>query len=201
MHIGERRNMIKLETDRLILRDYTQRDLECYCRLKMDPETMYYLQDIQLHSLEEARRDFADVLADMASSNRQFYFLHMELKDTHEQVGSIGYTVVDNTPVGKIVHLGYFTYPKFWGRGYTSEALAEVLKYAFTQNDVYRVTTGCLAENRGSERVMEKNGLIQEAEHVDYEWHDGKMKTRLEYRLLKREWEDDAAKKVGCEWS
>ena len=27
-----------------------------------------------------------------------------------------------------------------------------------------------------------------EAEHVDYEWHDGKMKTRLEYRLLKSEW-------------
>ena len=31
-------------------------------------------------------------------------------------------------------------------------------------------------------------GLIKEAEHIDYEWHDGKMKTRLEYRLLKREW-------------
>ena len=29
----------------------------------------------------------------------------------------------------------------------------------------------------------------KEAKHIDYEWHDGKMKTRLEYRLLKREWE------------
>lgn len=44
--------------------------------------------------------------------------------------------------------------------------------------------TGCLAENIGSERVMQKCGLIKEAEHIDYEWHDGKMKTRLEYRLL-----------------
>ena len=35
---------------------------------------------------------------------------------------------------------------------------------------------------------MKKSGLIKEAEHIDYEWHDGKMKTRLEYRLLKREW-------------
>jgi ribosomal-protein-alanine N-acetyltransferase len=35
---------------------------------------------------------------------------------------------------------------------------------------------------------MQKNGLIKEAEHIDYEWHDGRMKTRLEYRLLKREW-------------
>lgn len=45
------------------------------------------------------------------------------------------------------------------------------------------------AENKGSERVMQKNGLIKEAEHIDYECHDGKMKTRLEYRLLKHEWE------------
>lgn len=173
----------------IILRDYTEKDFEAYSRLKMDAETMYYLQDIQLHPVEEARRDFAEVLSDMKSPERKFYFCHMELKDTHEQVGSIGYTVESDTPVGKLVHLGYFTYPRHWGNGYTSEALKKVLEYAFTQDNVYRVTTGCLAENKGSERVMQKNGLIKEAEHIDYEWHDGKMKTRLEYRLSKHEWE------------
>ena len=185
-NIGE--GMISIETDRLILRDYKESDFDAYYRLKTDDKTMYYLQDIKLQSAEEAKAEFAYVLADMANDNRQFYFLHMELKDTHEQVGSIGYTVIDDTPVGKIVHLGYFTYPKFWGNGYVSEALHKVLEYAFTQNNVYRVTTGCLAENIGSERVMQKNGLIKEAEHIDYEWHDGKMKKRLEYRLLRKEW-------------
>lgn len=181
--------MIYLQTDRLILRDYVEADFDEYCRLKMDSSTMFYLQDIQLHSIEEGEEDFKHVLADMSSAARQFYFLHMELKATHEQVGSIGYTVTANTPIGKIVHLGYFTYPKFWGKGYTSEALKKVLEFGFEKNNVYRVTTGCLAENRGSERVMQKNGMIKEAEHLDYEWHDGKMKTRLEYRLLKKEWE------------
>ncbi len=181
--------MVYLETDRLILRDYVKDDLNEYCRLKMDSQTMYYLQDIQLHSLEEGRKDFDTVLSDIDSEKRQFYFLHMELKDTHEQVGSIGYTVIDDTPIGKIVHMGYFTYPKYWGNGYTSEAMRKVLEFAFADNNVYRVTTGCLAENKGSERVMQKNGFIKEAEHIDYEWHDGKMKTRLEYRLLRNEWE------------
>ena len=180
--------MIFLETDRLILRDYTESDFEAYYQLKTDDQTMYYMQDIKLESVDAARTEFADVLADMKKPDRKFYFLHMELKDSHEQVGSIGYTVTDRTPVGKLVHLGYFTYPKFWGNGYTSEALGAVLKYAFTADNVYRVTTGCLAENIGSERVMQKNGMIKEAEHLDYEWHDGKMKTRLEYRLLKDEY-------------
>jgi len=187
----ERINMIYLQTDRLILRDYSADDIDAYYRLKTDEQTMYYMQDIKLDSFDAAKEELADVLADMAKEDRKFYFLHMELKDTHEQVGSIGYTVVDRTPVGKIVHLGYFTYPKFWGNGYTSEALRSVLEYAFTKDGVYRVTTGCLAENKGSERVMQKNGLIKEAEHKDYEWHDGKMKDRLEYRLLKAEWENN----------
>lgn len=179
-------------TERLIIREYENTDFDAYFRLKSDPETMYYLQDIQLHSQREALEDFENVLADRKSDHRKFYFFHVELKDTHEQVGSIGYTVVDRTPVGKIVHAGYFTYPKFWNKGYVSEALNRVLQYAFTENDVYRVTTGCLAENIGSEKVMIKCGLIKEAEHLDWEWHDGKMKTRLEYRILKQEWERSA---------
>lgn len=181
--------MIKLETDRLILRDYTESDFDAYYKLKTDDKTMYYMQDIKLDSLEDARAEFKEVLADIKKPDRKFYFLHMELKDTHEQVGSVGYTVTDNTPVGKLVHLGYFTYPKFWGNGYMSEAVKKLLEFAFTKDNVYRVTTGCLAENIGSERVMQKSGLIKEAEHIDYEWHDDRMKTRLEYRLLRHEWE------------
>ena len=180
--------MIYLETDRLILRDYVTGDFDDFYRLKTDDQTMYYMGDIRSDSIESAKAEFANVLEDMASIDRKFYFLHMELKETHEQVGSIGYTVTDNTPVGKLVHMGYFTYPKFWGKGYTTEALKKVIEYAFTEDNVYRITTGCLAENVGSERVMQKCGMIKEAEHIDHEWHDGKMKTRLEYRLLKSEW-------------
>lgn len=181
---------IKLETDRLILRDYESEDSDAYFKLKSDSKTMYYLQDIQLFSKEEADKDFANILKDMTSENRKFYFFHVELKLSHEQVGSVGYTVVDRTPLGKIVHAGYFIYPQFWNNGYVTEAFEKVLEFAFLENDVYRVTTGCLAENVGSERVMIKCGLIKEAEHVEWEWHDGKMKDRLEYRLLKNEWED-----------
>lgn len=180
--------MIYLETERLILRDCREDDFSEYYQLKADSKTMYYLQDIQIFTKEEAYEDFRIVLDDMKNPDRKFYFLHMELKDSHEQIGSIGYTVRDDTPVGKIVDAGYFIYPKFWGKGYTTEAFKRVIEFAFSDNNVYRISTGCLAENVGSERVMQKCGLIKEAEHIDYEWHDGKMKTRLEYRILKKEW-------------
>lgn len=179
---------MRLETERLILHDYTLTDLDNYFKLKSDPETMYYMDDIRLATKEEARTELIWLMVDRTGGNRMFYFLHMELKSTHEQVGSIGYTVTDETPVGKLVHVGYFTYPKFWNNGYVTEALNKVLEFAFTEGNVYRVTTGCLAENIGSERVMQKCGLIKEAEHVDWEWHDNGMKSRFEYRLLRDEW-------------
>ena len=52
------------------------------------------------------------VLDDSKEANRKFYFLHIETKETQEQIGSIGYTVIDNTPLGKIVNAGYLIYPK-----------------------------------------------------------------------------------------
>lgn len=182
--------MIYMETQRMVLRDYRHEDQAAYFQLKSDPETMYYLGDIQLFTEEAGKKDFAAVLEDRDSRKRRFYFFHMELKESGEQVGSIGYTVTDETPVGNLVGLGYFSYPKFWGKGYVTEALKRVVEFAFAENNVYRISTGCLAENAGSERVMQKCGFIKEAEHIDYEWHDGKLKTRLEYRLLKPEWEE-----------
>ncbi len=181
--------MIKLETERLILRDHIPEDREDYIRLKSDPQTMYYLQDIRLHSRQEGEKDFEEVLADAASPERRFVFLRAELKETGELLGSVGYTVKSRTPLGKLVEAGYFYLPEFWGRGYGAEAFARVLEFAFSEDNVYRVTTGCLRENKGSEGIMRKCGMILEAERPNWEWHDGAMKTRVEYRLLREEFQ------------
>jgi hypothetical protein len=69
-----------------------------------------------------------------------------------------------------------------------TEALNEVIRFAFEDDGVYRISTGCITENRASERVMQKCGLIKEAEYKSYVWHDERIKDRVEYRLLKDEW-------------
>ncbi len=57
--------MIKLETERLCLRDYVETDFEAYYKLKTDDKTMYYLQDIKLDDRETAQTEFDEVLADI----------------------------------------------------------------------------------------------------------------------------------------
>jgi ribosomal-protein-alanine N-acetyltransferase len=96
--------------------------------------------------------------------------------------------VTKTTPIGKFVGAGYFILPEYHGQGFMTEALGEVIRFAFTEDGVFRISTGCLIENRASERVMQKCGFIKEAVYKSYTWHDGRIKDRVEYRLLKEEW-------------
>jgi len=186
--------MIKLETERLIIRDPSPSDLAAWHKLLSDPIVMYYLQDIKTNSIEESETNLKDAVSEATSENRTKYFLVIELKETFAFVGSIGYTVTQETPSGKFAHIGYFILENYHNHGYVTEALKEVIRFAFEDDDVYRLETGCFAENLASEQVMKKCGMIKEAERKSCIWHEGKLKDRVEYRLLKDEWE-----KIACE--
>ena len=95
---------------------------------------------------------------------------------------------METTPLGELVELGYFILPEYYGQGYMTEAVNEIIRFAFEENEVYRIKTSCLKENRASERVMQKCGLVKEAEYMSCTWHDGRMKDRVAYRLLRDEW-------------
>ena len=183
--------MIKLYTNRLIIRDYVLNDLNNHHDLLSDSKVMYYLQDIKTNTIEESKENLTIVLNDQKSSDRKRYHFLIETTDETEFIGGIGYTVTDNTPGGKLVHLGYFIKQNYWNKGYTTEAVKRVIEFAFLENNVYRIHTGCLKHNIYSERIMQKCGFIKEAEFKEYVYHDGMLKDRVEYRLLKKEWKNN----------
>lgn len=178
---------IMLETERLLLRDHVPDDLPSHHALLSDAKAMVYLPDLKTESLEQSKANLSEALSEIGAEARTKFFLRIEKKDTKEHVGEIGYTVTDFAPAGKLVHLGYFLRPECWGMGFATEAAREVLRFAFEENAVFRVSTGCITENAASERVMRKCGMIKEALHRQREWHDGKLKDRVEYRLLREE--------------
>jgi ribosomal-protein-alanine N-acetyltransferase len=180
--------MIKLYTERLILRDYIIDDLVNYHEILSDNKVMYYLQDIKTKSIKESKENFLRVIKDQESKERKFYHFKIENKNMDEFIGCIGYTVIENTPYGKLVHMGYFIMEKYWNKGYTTEAVKRMIEFAFIENNVYRIHTGCFKENIFSERIMQKCGFVKEAEFKEYILHYGKLKDRVEYRLLRNEW-------------
>ena len=180
--------MVKLSSERLIIRDLEINDLENHHKLLSDKTVMFHLQDIQTDSIEESKANLNNAINDQNSKERKYYFFLIENKNTKEFIGEIGYTVLNNTPWGKLVHMGYFILKNYWNKGYTSEALRKVVEFAFTENNVYRIHTGCAKDNIYSEKIMIKCGFVKEAEFKEYVYHDGKLEDRVEYRMLRNEW-------------
>jgi ribosomal-protein-alanine N-acetyltransferase len=181
--------MISLYTERLFIRDHVESDLETHHKLLSDEIPMRYLPDIRTSSSEESQENLLQAISDSTNENRKYYFLRIEDRLTGEHIGEAGYTITKYTPFGKFADLGYFIRQKHWNKGYTTEAVKRIIQFAFENDNVYRISTGCLAENCASERVMQKCGMIKEGELKDYTLHEGKLKDRVIYRLLRTEWD------------
>lgn len=185
---NEQYRFIRLETERMVLRDHYPSDLPTHHNLLSDEKAMYYLPDICTHSMAESEANLQFAMKETGSYAREHVYLRMEDKRTGSHIGEIGYTVSAFTPLGKLADLGYFIYPRCWNQGYTSEAVKELMRFAFMEDGVYRMSAGCLKENIGSFRVMQKCGFMKEAEFIQFVWHDGRLKDRVVCRLLKDEY-------------
>lgn len=53
----------------------------------------------------------------------------------------------------------YKTLPEYWGKGYTSESLNEILTFGFLQLKLHRIEAGCATQNYRSMKVLEKAGM------------------------------------------
>jgi len=84
-----------------------------------------------------------------------------------------GVITLDDVPVGRVnlnnlirgafcsADLGYWVDQAHSGRGVATAAVAAVVRLAFTELDLHRVQAGTLLHNRGSQRVLERNGFTR----------------------------------------
>lgn len=179
--------MIQLTTSRLLIRDHRSDDLSAYHDL-LSNSTVMFRHVGTSRDLAESKKRLQESIEQIDCRQREKYFFCIEDRATGNFIGEIGYAVTKFTSFGKCAGVGYFINDKYWGLGYTTEALREVVRFAFEENDVYRFEAGCLKENTASEHVLLKCGFIKEAELKEYQWHDGQLKDRLLFRLLRSEW-------------
>jgi len=179
--------MITLESDRLILRDLIESDLPEYHKMMSDKENMYFLDDLITNTIEESRESMLNTIKLNSMDKCRRYC--MTLKGDDKLIGSVGYDIYRETPVGKIANpMGWFIMPEYQNKGYMTEAVKRVLEFAFTQDNCVRVVTACYKENKPTQRVIAKAGFRKEAEKPEASWLDGKMRDRLEFALNRNEY-------------
>jgi RimJ/RimL family protein N-acetyltransferase len=77
----------------------------------------------------------------------------------------------------------------YWGRGIGTEAIQLILRYAFEELNVFRVTLGVHEYNPRARQAYEKNGFVLEGQVRGEILRDGSRADGIMMGILKDEWQ------------
>ena len=180
---------IVLRTAKLILRTFRAEDAEAVQAYAGDIENLRYM--LWGPNDEETTRWYLSNVAEMNSREpRTQYDFAVCLAETGALIGGCGIY-----PEDEKAHLGWVLNKRFWRRGYGTELAAELIRFGFEDLRLDMITATCDAENYGSYRVMERNGMkrtgyIEKRRETRDGWRD-----ELHYAITRGGWESmDAVK-------
>ncbi len=149
----------KLETPRLILRPFRRADAEAmFANWAADPLVTKYLTWEPHKEIGTVRALLADW--EEAAKDPTDYHWAIVSKERGEAIGDL--SVVRKDLRCGVAELGYCLSRAEWGKGVMTEAVTEVLRYLFEEENFYRVSVSHAAGNLGSGRVAEKCGMRAE---------------------------------------
>lgn len=149
------------ETERLILRRYTERDFD---------DLFEYLSDAEVVKFEP----YKAMSAEKTRENLKWRIetdemIAVELKENHKMIGNIYLGKRDFNSL----EIGFVFNRNFWGKGLAKESCRAIIEHAF-QDGVHRIFAECDPENQNSWRLLESLGFEREA-HLKqnvYFWTD-----------------------------
>jgi RimJ/RimL family protein N-acetyltransferase len=181
---------IVVETDRMLLRRFTEADAGPLAALYSDPRVMQFITpeppspaEVQAKILPEYLREYRE-LADGLGS-----FAAIE-KTTGHMAGTFSLKPANSYGLTGGTELGYRLYPAFWGRGLATEGARALIGLAFEQLHLDRVVATMMADNTDSWRVMEKCGLrrVSTFYYPDAHLMPGAERGDFVYELTRTDW-------------
>ena len=150
---------MQLETDRLRLRPWLERDREAFARMLSHPEVMHDYGGPISRSASDAKFDrYADSFA-----RHDFGRWLVETKHG-DYLGYCGVMVgYPGHPLGTHHEIGWRLVRHAWGHGYATEAARAALQDVFERFGLAEVLAYTTAENARSQGVMRKLGLERDA--------------------------------------
>jgi [ribosomal protein S5]-alanine N-acetyltransferase len=149
-----------LETERMILRQFTLDDVQNLMGILSDPIAMKYYPSI----FDEAgTREWIQRHLNRYSTHGIGLWV-AESKESGEFIGQIGLSPIE-VEGQKDVEIGYLLLRKHWNKGYATEGALACKQYAFTKLGLNRVILTIRPENIPSRRVAERLGAIVEKEY------------------------------------
>jgi ribosomal-protein-alanine N-acetyltransferase len=149
----------RIETPRLILRQWTDEDVEPWADMNADPRVMEFFPGTMPR--ERSYEQAAALRADLEANGYGWFV--MERKD---MPGFAGIAALDDIrhdmPFRPLREIGWRLPVHAWGNGYATEAASALLRVAFEDLRWPEVIAMTAAINVRSRRVMEKLGMTHD---------------------------------------
>lgn len=149
--------MTPLRTERLILRNWEERDRDLFHRINSDDRVMEFFP---------FRRNRAEADAKMdefrATLDRQgFGWAAAEIAATGNCIGFVGLSHTEDTPFMPQggIEIGWRLAPEFWGQGYVAEAARAWLEHGFKTMKLAEIVSFAVTSNHRSTAVMQRIGM------------------------------------------
>jgi RimJ/RimL family protein N-acetyltransferase len=180
-------SVTELETDRLFLRQWQDTDLAIFSKLNSDPEVMAYFPSVLSREESDAlSHNFKALIA-----QRGWGFWAVELKRVKAFIGFVGlHEPKAALPFSPCVEIGWRLHRDHWGKGYATQAAAEVLRYAFEILELNEIVSFTTVSNIRSRSVMERMGMTNTGRnfnHPDIPVSDP-LSEHVLYKISKSQW-------------
>ncbi|AUC78315.1 N-acetyltransferase [Nonlabens sp. MB-3u-79] len=147
-----------LETERLYLRPFQEKDAPFLFDLNSDEEVMRYTGDHAFENLEAARTFAVDYVTN-TQGQCVLYDMGRKAVIRKEDDVFLGWSGLKKHQEEGFVDIGYRFLKKYWGKGYATESGLEVLRHAFQDHGLNKIAAHVHELNYGSQVVAKKLGM------------------------------------------
>ncbi len=156
-----------IETERLIMRPYTEDDIEAAYQVNLDAEVSKYTADGGVKTREEIH----DIIKNTTLADYEKYGFGRLAVIYKPENKYIGFSGLKYLPEFDAVDIGYRFARPYWGMGIATESARPFIPFGFETLNLKEIVGFVMAENTASSNVLKKIGFHFEG-MVDY---DGEM--------------------------
>jgi len=151
---------LRLETPRLVVRDYRSADLDDVTEILADPAVFWWVKEPFTRERARSWLDEEMRLTARDGTGRRA----IVLRASGKVIGGAG-LVWRDLETGREIELGYHLHHAYWGQGYATEAGAAWLEHARTLG-LRRIVSLIYVDTPRSEAVARRLGMSAECELV-----------------------------------
>jgi len=184
---------MQLESERLLLREFSMSDWPALNAYTSDPEVVKYMP-FGPTTEAQTRDHISQCLATAAEQPRRIYELAVILRVENRLIGTV--TLALDPQERRRSYFSYLFHREYWGHGYATEAMHTLINFGFHVLQLHRLDDTCDTRNLASARVMEKLGMRREGHLRETIWKDGQWYDEYIYSILAHEWSMEEVNRV-----